>query len=55
MLHLHEYAARHRLSLQLDVLATRRNVIALYRDLGYRLIEPAQSLATPLVVVERRL
>jgi GNAT superfamily N-acetyltransferase len=55
MLRLHEYAAGHRLSLQLDVLAARRNVIALYRDLGYRLIEPAQQQATPLVVMERRL
>jgi ribosomal protein S18 acetylase RimI-like enzyme len=55
MLRLHEYAARHRLNLQLDVLAIRRNVIALYRDLGYRIIEPAQPQATPLVVMERRL
>jgi hypothetical protein len=55
MLRLHEHADRHRLNLLLDVLATRRHVIALYQDLGYRMIEPVHPPATPLVFMQRRL
>jgi len=44
MVHLHERADRHRLSLTLDVLATRRHVIAFYQDLGYTTTPAATQL-----------
>jgi GNAT superfamily N-acetyltransferase len=53
MVHLHEHADRHRLRLVLDVLATRRHVIALYQDLGYTMIPSSVSPAAPLVVMAR--
>lgn len=52
MAHLHAHADRHRLSLTLDVLATRRHVIAFYQDLGYT-ATPAATPAASLIVMER--
>jgi len=57
MAHLHAHADRHRLSLVLDVLATRGHVIAFYQDLGYTAIRssvaPTAAPAASLIVMKR--
>lgn len=54
MLHLHEHANVHGIThLVLDVLVTRRQVIALYQSLGYKVVEPSEVSADLLVLMER--